>query len=341
MKSARKGQGNPGLGLPAASLAEALVGWYREHKRDLPWRSSKDPYRIWISEIMLQQTTVAAVIPYFDRFMLEFPEVHDLASAPLEKVLRMWSGLGYYSRARNLHQAARLFSEKGFPRTAAELAGFPGLGPYTSRAISSLAFGEKVGVLDGNVIRILSRVSGEAVEHWKPSGRDLLQSWADALARDEDPSDLNQGMMELGATICTPRNPACLLCPWKKDCVARKSSRIDSLPLKKPRRASEVWYWEPQVKIQDGRVALVQNASLPFLKGQWVFPGNIERLESKPERFDLRHGITHHDIYIRVETRARSHARGKEEIKWCSIDELATVNPSILLRKVLSAVLDS
>jgi A/G-specific adenine glycosylase len=339
MKSARSQAGNPEFGLPAASLATLLVDWYHDNRRDLPWRLSRDPYRIWISEIMLQQTTVAAVLPYYEKFMKTFPDVHALAKAPLEKVLEMWSGLGYYSRARNLHKAAGILAGSGFPRTAAELQELPGLGPYTSRAISSLAFGEKVGVLDGNVIRILSRVAGARVEHWKPAGRDVLQAWADELAAHADPSDLNQGMMELGATVCTPQSPVCLLCPWKKHCVSRKEGLINELPLKKPRKDFEIWYWRPQIMIDGDRVALVQNAELPFLKGQWVFPGPIERLKKRPEKFDLRHGITHHDIYIRVQKSPRA-AASKKDVKWCSLRELSSVNPSILLQKVLSKASD-
>ena len=142
---------------------DSLITWYKENKRDLPWRNpqgsrgSKDPYRIWISEVMLQQTTVTAVIPFYEKFMNRFPKVQDLAQAKIEDVYEYWAGLGYYSRARNLHKAAQMFAENGFPKTAAELIEYPGLGPYTSRAIASLAFGEKVGVLDGNVIRVLSR----------------------------------------------------------------------------------------------------------------------------------------------------------------------------------------
>ncbi|MBX2994313.1 MAG: A/G-specific adenine glycosylase [Bdellovibrionaceae bacterium] len=322
-------------------MSDALTSWYLENRRPLPWRASQDPYRIWISEIMLQQTTVQAVIPYYERFLKAFPTVKDLAQAPLEKVLEMWSGLGYYSRARNLHKAAQLFAEKGFPKTAAELTEFPGLGPYTSRAVSSIAFEEKVGVLDGNVIRILSRVHNLAVEHWKPAGRDVLQTHADALAQVDKPSDLNQAMMELGATVCTTHSPTCLLCPWKTSCKSLEANTHQTLPLKKPRAEGEIWVWQPEIMMQKNRVALVQNPDMPFLKGQWVFPGKISRVKKKPETFDLKHGITHHDIYIQIKKasakeRQKLDVQTAKGVQWCEVGSLSSVNPSILLKKVLS-----
>ncbi|MFN7729536.1 MAG: A/G-specific adenine glycosylase [Bdellovibrio sp.] len=314
-------------------MSDALTSWYQENRRPLPWRASQDPYRIWISEIMLQQTTVQAVIPYYERFLKSFPSVQALAAASLEEVLEHWSGLGYYSRARNLHKAAQLFAEKGFPKTAAELTEFPGLGPYTSRAVASIAFEEKVGVLDGNVIRILSRVAGLATEHWKPAGRQVLQVLADELAQVEKPSNLNQAMMELGATVCTNHNPTCLLCPWKSLCVSLKANTHLTLPLKKPRTQGEIWLWQPEIVMRKNRVALVQNPQMPFLKGQWVFPGKIKQLKKKPETFDLKHGITHHDIYIQIKLKKKDLLKG---VQWCEVDALSSINPSILLKKVLS-----
>jgi A/G-specific adenine glycosylase len=203
-----------------------LIDWYRGIRRDLPWRKDRDPYRIWISEVMLQQTTVVAVIPFYEKFLKRFPTLKDLAISPVEDVLEYWAGLGYYSRARNLHKSSQVLHVNGFPKTAAELLELPGFGPYTARAVSSLAFDEKTGVLDGNVIRILSRKFGRSVEWWKPKGRNELQEIADALAQTEHSADLNQGMMELGATICTPAKPACLLCPWQRSCLARRRGRI-------------------------------------------------------------------------------------------------------------------
>ena len=337
MKLARSQRDNPLSRLNTALLAKRITAWYRENKRILPWRESQDPYRIWISEIMLQQTMVAAVVPYYEKFMRSFPNVESLAKARLEEVLEHWSGLGYYSRARNLHKAALILSKNGFPQTAAELEELPGLGPYTSRALASLAFNEKVGVLDGNVIRVLCRVAGAPVQHWKPAGREVLQQTADALAQHENPSDLNQALMELGATVCTTHNPACLLCPWQASCVARKQNLIETLPLKKPRKDSEIWFWQPHVKIEKNRVALVQNTDLPFLRGQWVFPGKIQQLKKRPEKFDLRHGITHHDIYIQI-LKSPKKLSAQEKLKWCQVREISSLNPSILLKKILGFV---
>lgn len=317
--------------LDTAFLSKSLVAWYRKNRRPLPWRASKDPYKIWISEIMLQQTTVQAVIPYYERFLLRYPDNQSLALSSLDEVLELWSGLGYYSRARNLHKTAQKFADLGFPKTYEKLIEFPGLGPYTARAVASLAFDQKVGVLDGNVIRVLSRVFGRAVQHWKPVGRNELQTLADQLAQTKDAADLNQAMMELGATICTAQSPTCTTCPWLKNCVAFAKNQVTQLPLKKPRKATEVWLWQPEIMIQKNRVALVLNTTLPFLKGQLVFPGNIAQLKKKPETFDLRHGITHHDIYIQI----RHPKKLRKDVQWYDVKKIEKANPSILLKKVL------
>ncbi len=320
----------------AGSLGKSLLAWYNENHRDLPWRRDRDPYRIWISEVMLQQTTVAAVIPYYERFLKRFPDVQALAKAPLEDVLEHWAGLGYYSRARNLHKAAIALAENGFPKTHAELLELPGFGPYTARAVSSLAFDEKVGVLDGNVIRVLSRVYGLDVDWWMPKVRNQLQEAADAIASTGPSHLLNQGLMELGATVCTPHNPICLLCPWKKTCVARQEDLVSGLPKKRPRKQSEVWVWTAHVHKKKDQIALVKNDYAPFLKGQPIFPGTIKRQAQKPKTFDLKHGITHHDIYIRVEHLASSPVKSNSgEIQWVSVKDLKKVNPSNLLTKIL------
>lgn len=329
---------------------DALITWYRSVRRELPWRETRDPYRIWVSEVMLQQTTVAAVIPYYERFMRRFPTLRSLAQAPVEDVLEHWAGLGYYSRARNLHRAAQMLAQSGFPRTHAELAELPGFGPYTARAVSSLAFDEKTGVLDGNVIRVLSRRFGLKTEWWKPQGRAELQAIADELAQIEAPADLNQGMMELGATVCTPQSPACLLCPWTKACVARQTNRIDTLPLKRPRREREIWHWRASVvsrdSSHDSEVLLVVNSYAPFLKGHWIIPGSAERLVSAPEKYDYRGTVTHHDIFVSVDVsvdrvskiapKASKSGEGREgEAKWVSLSSLAREIPASLIRKAI------
>ena len=219
-----------------------LLAWFRQYQRDLPWRRTKDPYRIWLSEIMLQQTRVAAVIPYYERFLERFPDIHALAVAPQEDVLRLWSGLGYYSRARNLQRAAQEIVAKhegAFPRTEKEARSLPGIGSYTAAAILSIAYGEKHAVLDGNVARVLARifaVKGDLREakHWQS-----LQKSASALLDPKAPSDWNQAMMELGATLCTPQSPQCLLCPVTQFCRARKLGLADSIPARRKKRATE------------------------------------------------------------------------------------------------------
>ena len=193
-----------------------LLQWYDRHARDLPWRESRDPYRIWLSEIMLQQTRVAAVIAHYHEFLRRFPTVEKLAHAREASVLAAWSGLGYYRRARMLHAAAKAVARRGtFPATAAELLDLPGVGRYTAAAIASIAFGEPVAVVDGNVERVLQRFSGRRLE-----GKEFWSAAEDLLDR-ERPGDFNQAMMELGATVCTPRAPGCLTCPVVEFCGTR------------------------------------------------------------------------------------------------------------------------
>lgn len=311
-----------------------LTQWYKKNRRDLPWRKSKDPYRIWLSEVMLQQTTVVAVIPYFEKFLTKFPTVQDLANAPEHDILEAWAGLGYYSRARNLHKAAKALATS-FPQTAAELLQLPGFGPYTSRAVASIAFGEKVGVLDGNVIRVLSRKYGLSLEWWNSKEKDKLQKLSDSLALFGQSDMSNQGLMELGATICTPQKVTCILCPWSATCVARETGTIATLPLKKPRRESEVWVWKPLVTIKDKKVALLKNDYAPFLKGQMIFPGEISKEKSKPKAYDTKHNITHHDIFIQI---TRKKALAQKNLQWVPLKDLKKVNPSSLLQKVLNKV---
>lgn len=311
-----------------------LLTWYRENKRDLPWRRSQNPYHIWISEVMLQQTTVVAVIPYYEKFLKLFPTVNALAAAPEPEVLEAWAGLGYYSRARNLHKAAKAIATQGFPKTAEELLQLPGFGPYTSRAVASIAYNEKVGVLDGNVIRVLSRRHGLKLQWWGTPGRLQLQKLSDTLAQEGQPGEINQALMELGATICTPQKVSCLLCPWSSVCVARKKELVGELPLKKPRKESEVWIWRPKVQIHKNQVALVQNHYAPFLKGQWIFPGEVQTSKTKPKKFDAKHFITHHDIYIQIQKDSGSRSSAKD-FRWVKLSELKKVNPSSLLTKVL------
>jgi A/G-specific adenine glycosylase len=228
-------------GRELATFRKQLLGWFRQFQRDLPWRRTKDPYCIWLSEIMLQQTRVAAAIPYYERFLQRFPDVHALASAPQEEVLRPWSGLGYYSRARNLQKAAQQIVAKHagqFPRQMDDVLALPGIGNYTAAAILSIAFGEKHAVLDGNVARVLARLGAIHGDLRESQRWQELQETADCLLEPKSPGDWNQAMMELGATLCTPRSPRCLLCPVAQFCEGRRLGIAESLPEKRRKRAT-------------------------------------------------------------------------------------------------------
>ena len=222
--------------LPA--LRRSLLAWYRRHQRALPWRASRDPYRIWVSEVMLQQTTVAAVQPYYEAFLARFPDVRALATARVEDLLALWSGLGYYRRARHLHAAARAIVERHagrFPRELAQALALPGVGPYTARAVLSIAYGVAEPVVDGNVRRVLARLLLLRGRAWRDE-RAFHAPAAELLAK-RSPGDWNQAVMELGATVCTPRAPACPACPWRRSCAARAQGLQEQLPERKPRSA--------------------------------------------------------------------------------------------------------
>ncbi|MBA3465290.1 MAG: A/G-specific adenine glycosylase, partial [Deltaproteobacteria bacterium] len=265
---------------------------YGRVKRDLPWRRTRDPYAIWVSEIMLQQTRVATVIPYWEKWMAAFPTVRALATAPLDDVLAAWAGLGYYSRARNLHRGAQSIGES-LPRTAAELRDVPGIGPYTAGAIASIAYGERAPLVDGNVARVLGRVF--AIEHdiKSTAGQKALWSRAGelmtALPAAAAPGDLNQGLMELGATVCTPTQPRCLACPLATLCTANATGRQDALPVIPARKKAAdlpvlarmlVW-------LQHGdEIVLVRRAPQGLFGGLWELPTDdvAEELDAAIDR---------------------------------------------------------
>lgn len=332
------------------NLVSKLVPWYLDVRRPLPWRVNRDPYRIWVSEVMLQQTTVAAVVPYYERFMAHFPDLKTLARAPEETVLEHWAGLGYYSRARSLHKSAKELERRGgFPKTFEELIELPGFGPYTARAVASLAFGQNVGVVDGNVIRVLSRVFDLDLEWWKTKDRDRVQLKADELAQAKyegrvvDASDVNQALMELGASVCRPQSPSCTICPWSRECLARKNETIALRPKPKPRRETEIWLWEPRIiQRRDKSLLLVKNEYAPFLKGHLMWPGQARRLKKKPANFHFKGSVTHHDIYVSVSEAKTKEARAflvsSEDAIWISRDEMKTKVPSSLVRKAFDIV---
>ena len=218
-----------------------LRDWFAEFQRDLPWRRTPDPYRIWVSEIMLQQTRVAAAIPYYERFLERFPDVEALAKAPQEEVLRLWSGLGYYSRAGNLQKAAQqivALHDGVFPTDPAKALALPGIGAYTAAAILSIAYQNKLAVLDGNVARVIARLNAVRGDLRANGAWQKLQRSADHLLDRQSPGDWNQAMMELGATLCTPRSPQCLLCPVSDFCEGRKQGLADEIPAKRVKRST-------------------------------------------------------------------------------------------------------
>ncbi|HEX5011379.1 MAG TPA: A/G-specific adenine glycosylase, partial [Planctomycetota bacterium] len=226
---------------PALSAARrALLAWWDRGRRDLPWRRTRDPWAILVSEVMLQQTTVAAVVPYWERFVRRWPRPADLAAARTDELLSAWAGLGYYRRARHLQAAACAVAEAGgeLPRRAQQLRELPGIGEYTAAAVASIAHGEPVAAVDGNVERVLSRFFALPLDPKSAAGRSALRAHADALLHRERPGDFNQALMELGATLCRPAAPQCLLCPLRAGCAALAAGAPERFPRRPPRAAA-------------------------------------------------------------------------------------------------------
>ncbi len=308
-----------------------LLAWYDQHARDLPWRQSHDPYRVWLSEIMLQQTRVAAVIEHYHEFLRRFSTVEKLAAAREASVLAAWSGLGYYRRARMLHAAAKVVvREQGgkFPSKAEDLLALPGIGRYTAAAIASIAFGEPVAVVDGNVERVLQRVSGQQL-----AGEKLWSAAEKTLDR-ERPGDFNQAMMELGATVCTPRAPACLTCPVIELCATR--GELPDAP-KAPRQKKREIHYALDLRNEDGRegkVFLVQrpkDASL--MAGMWELPEIASPDGRTKPDFILQHSITVTDFRVYVWRKA---SLERPDGKWIPLRRLPKLAMTGLARKILS-----
>jgi len=301
-----------------------LLVWYDVHARDLPWRQSHDPYRVWVSEIMLQQTRVAAVIEHYHQFLRRFPTLEKLAAAREASVLAAWSGLGYYRRARMLHAAAKVVAwERAgeFPKTAEEWRSLPGIGRYTAAAIASIAFGEAVAVVDGNVERALQRITGEAIS--------VEQVWelAESLLDRKRPGDFNQATMELGATVCTPRSPACLTCPVVGLCVAR--GEIAKAPKLARQRKREIHYGLHQRKES---VFLVQrSADAALMAGMWELPEIAPPNGHTQPLLSVKHSITVTDYAVHVWKVQRPRQRGE----WIDRHRLSKLALTGLARKVL------
>ncbi|MEM6453573.1 MAG: A/G-specific adenine glycosylase [Acidobacteriota bacterium] len=257
----------------APALRAALLAWYRRHARDLPWRRTRDPYAIWLSEVMCQQTRVETVIPYYERWLAALPTVDDLAAADEDRVFKLWEGLGYYRRARNLHRAAqRVVADGGFPIAAVDWMDLPGVGRYTAGAIASIVHGEPAPVVDGNVKRVFARLF--AIDDSIDASATIRRLWsiAEALVDPEDPGAFNQALMELGARVCTPRRPQCLTCPLSSMCAARAAGRQADLPVRRAKRA--VPHRDVALaRVRRGaRVLLVRRPPDGLLAGLWDFP---------------------------------------------------------------------
>jgi len=253
-----------------------LLAWYRINKRAMPWRETRDPYAIWISEAMLQQTRVETVIPYWERFLTLFPDVHALATADQDDVLGAWAGLGYYSRARNLQAAARLIDENHggkLPDDAEALQSLPGIGRYTAGAVASIAFDRPEPVVDGNVKRVLTRLLGIREDIGQPAVAERLWKEAGALVQGPDPGDLNQALMELGATTCTPRVPLCESCPMSQLCSAWAEGDAESLPIKARKKPARKVEAVAALVVRRGKALAVRRPSRGLLGGLWDLPG--------------------------------------------------------------------
>ncbi|MDW8065629.1 MAG: A/G-specific adenine glycosylase [Anaerolineae bacterium] len=257
-------------------ISENLLRWYAANHRDLPWRRRRDPYAVWVAEIMLQQTRVETVIPYYERFLDRFPTLQDLAAASLEEVLKAWEGLGYYARARHLHRAARiLIEERGgsFPQTLQGWRRLPGVGPYVAAAILSIAFGQDLPAIDGNAVRVLTRLFAIQEDPRRPAGQRQLQALAKRLLPLGRAGDFNQALMDLGATLCTPKAPRCPQCPLQSFCAAFHQGNPEAFPVRAPRRSLPHYDVTAGV-IQDGdRVLIAQRPPEGMLGGLWEFPG--------------------------------------------------------------------
>lgn len=334
--------------MPKLAWRGQLLDWYARHARDLPWRRTCDPYSVWVSEVMLQQTQVATVLPYYTRWMERFPTVEALAGAAEDDVLTLWQGLGYYRRARYLRMGARHVVQNGWPKTLAEWRRVPGIGPYTAAAIGSIAQNIPAAVVDGNVERVFARfTANEAVD---PRLLKEAQSWADQVLDRAHPAAWNQALMELGATLCTPKNPKCERCPVAESCVARQTWTVERYPASGPkvetvRERHVVW-----VPYFDGEFGIVRIPAGQWWEGLWEFPRVVA---TKNEDADLlsetvgpgwrevlgqvRHQVTHHRITIDAFLiRCDDRRRGLEWRHYTALENIAM--PS-LTRKVLRLAL--
>ena len=328
--------------LPAA-ITEPLLNWYRANARTLPWRGITDPYRIWVSEIMLQQTRVAAVLGYYARFLEAFPTVEALATADEEQLMKLWEGLGYYSRARNLQKTAKMVAERGgFPDTYEGLLELPGIGDYTASAIAAAAFGRREAAVDGNVLRVVTRLTDCHEDILDAKVKKHIRAQLQAIMPEED-ADIRifpQATMELGATVCVPNGPPkCGICPVQAYCLALKRGTTEVLPVKKPKKARKIEEMTVYVLLRDGKVALRKRGTDGLLAGLWEFPHAAGPLDetAAPEplqtwglqpkqwknKLTARHIFTHVEWHMTGYT-LEVEGDGPEEWDWVDAAGLAT-----------------
>ncbi len=347
------------------NLRERLLTWYREHRRDLPWRRTSDPYAILVSEIMLQQTRVDTVIPYYENFLERFPDATSLATSDTEDVLRSWAGLGYYSRARNLQRAAQHVRDRcagRFPESAEGLRELPGVGPYTAGALASIAFDQPAAIVDGNVVRVLCRLFGIREDAKQRATLNRLWELAGAFARGPSPGDLNQGLMELGALVCTPKSPRCGECPWCRSCDARRKGDAESLPIAAIKRPSPIVHAVGVLATRGTKALFVRRAARELLGGHWELPGSLCGATAAPvavarralrEDFGLdlqrarnlgqvRHVFSHRKLQLNIvcgRVVGRMRRGSGENSCWLSPWRMAEQPPTALTRKVLDCAL--
>ena len=347
----------------SADLSADLLAWYDRHRRKLPWRAlpgeRPDPYRVWLSEIMLQQTTIKAVVPYFARFTARWPSVRALAAAPLEDVLKLWAGLGYYARARHLHACAKAVVERHgghFPQSQAALAALPGIGPYTAAAIAAIAFDAPAAAVDGNVERVVARLYAIAAE--LPAAKAEIRRLTARLVPAERAGDFAQALMDLGATICTPKTPTCALCPWRSACAARRRGDPEAFPLKAPKREGRLRRGAAFVVLRSDGFVLVRSRPPKGLLGgmtevpttQWThdFDGGLElapRLGRAQPRWRRLAGVVTHtfthfplELFVYLAELAPD-ATAPPGARWVRRADLADEALPNLMRKVLAHAL--
>ena len=340
----------------AATIPELLLGWYDQHHRNLPWRSAPgtpppDPYRVWLSEVMLQQTTTAAVAPYYTKFLARWPDVHALAAADAGAVMAAWAGLGYYARARNLIACAKAVAASGgtFPGTEAELRALPGLGAYTAAAVAAIAFGRRAAVVDANVERVITRLY--AIDTPLPQARGAIRARVDALTPSARPGDFAQAMMDLGATICTSRAPRCLLCPLAAHC-AGQALGAEQFPVKPPKQAKPQRRGRAFWIVREGQIWLVRRADTGMLGAMLALPddgwnaradGNTAPPLHGPWTIagSVRHSFTHFDLDLQLMVYSgRDCSRLADHMgEWWALDRLAEAGLPTLFAKAARLVL--